>query len=468
MRFATIGLIILAALAGGSTAAQPSAALNLKPCRAPGGNEVIQCGRLEVPENWRRPGGRRIGLNIVYLPKIGPGPEQAPVIWLDGGPGIPGTPGAALYEGPLKFHRERRAVVLFDQRGTGQSNPLHCPKTENRSALGDMWISANVTACRRDLEARADLGQYTTDAAARDVDAIRSALGWPKIDLMGLSYGTMLAQAYLKLYPDRVRAAALMGSVPLGEKLPLHHAANADASLRDLFADCRAEAACIRAFPDLAADWSRVIGRLRDHPVTIAGEAEPIRAGPFGEAIRGKLNVIFTRQVLPGMIHSAAGGDFAPFLASVRGGVRELEADGLYLSVTCPEDTRRITPSEIEREAAHTSFGRYRIDQQTAACRWWAPAVANPAILTPVRSNVPVLLMSGGRDATTPTAWARAIAARMPRSRVVVIAAMTHLPDGLANMECLDRIMDGFFAKASVDGLDTSCLATMTPPPFKT
>jgi pimeloyl-ACP methyl ester carboxylesterase len=285
---------------------------------------------------------------------------------------------------------------------------------------------------------------------------------------MGLSYGTMLAQAYLKLYPDRVRAAALMGSVPLGEKLPLHHAANADASLRDLFADCRAEAACNRAFPDLAADWSRLIGRLRDHPVTVVGETEPIRAGPFSEAIRGKLNVIFTRQGLPRIIHSAAGGDFGPYLASVRGGVHEPEADGLYLSITCPEGTRRITPGEIEREAAHTSFGRYRIDQQIAACREWAPAIAEPALLASVRSDVPVLLMSGGRDATTPPSWARRISARMPRSRVVVILAMTHLPIGLANMECLDHVMDAFFARASAVGLDVSCIATMTPPPFET
>jgi len=75
-------------------------------------------------------------------------------------------------------------------------------------------------------------------------------------------------------------------------------------------------------------------------------------------------------------------------------------------------------------------------------------------------------LMSGGRDATTPTAWAEAVAAVLPRSRVVIIPAMTHLPVGLANMVCLDRIMDAFFAKGSAEGLDISCIETMTPPPF--
>ena len=398
----------------------------------------------------------------------GPGPEQAPVIWLEGGPGVPGTVSAALYTTELRFHRDRRAVVLFDQRGTGASNPLHCPRTEGRSPLADMWRPADVEACRRTLEARADLSQYSTQAAASDLDALRRALGRPKIDLMGLSYGTMLAQAYIKLYPTRVRAAALMGTVPLGEKIPLHHAANGDRALREVFDDCRADPACSSAYPHLAADWERLARRLAAAPVVVSTDAGPqtIRSGPFGEAVRSRLNSVFGQRGLPLLISRAAAGDFGPFLKSVQSQGPEPEADGLYLSVTCPEATRRIRAGDIDRATAGTAFGRYRIDQQIAACRLWTPSRADPALLTPVRAVAPVLLMSGGRDATTPTAWARAVAAGLPRSRVVIIPAMTHLPVGLANMACLDRIMDAFFAKGSAEGLDVSCIETMTPPPF--
>ncbi len=125
MRLLTLALA-LACLAPTSSLA--AASLDLRPCRI--GSETVKCGRLGVPENWARPAGRRIDLKVIVLPKIGPGPVQAPMIWLEGGPGVPGTISAALYTADLKFHRERRAVVLFDQRGTGESNPLHCPNIE--------------------------------------------------------------------------------------------------------------------------------------------------------------------------------------------------------------------------------------------------------------------------------------------------------------------------------------------------
>ncbi len=441
----------------------------LAPCKVPGGTEIVRCGHLQVPENWSKPEGRKIPLNIVVMPKVGLGPEQPPVIWLEGGPGVPGTLGAALYSNELKLHRMRRAVVLFDMRGTGGSNPLHCPKTENRSPLADMWNLADETACRRALETKADLTQYTTAAAAHDVDAIRQALGFDKIDLMALSYGTYLAQAYIKLYPDHVRAVALMGSLPLGEKLPLHHNANAEAALREVFADCRADGACHRAFPHLEADWTNLTRRLAQTPVLVQTKNGlfTIRSGPFLETVRNQLYVTPGQRGLPLLISRAANGDFGPLLKLVEHHGAELEADGLYLSVTCPEDTRRITEADIVKATAGVSFGRWRIDQHIAACKVWPPAEPDATLLTPVRSNVPVLLLAGGRDSVTPAKWAYQIAAGLPHARVVVIEPLSHAPIGLSNLGCLDRLMDTFYAKASADGLDISCVATMKPPPFR-
>jgi pimeloyl-ACP methyl ester carboxylesterase len=461
-----LSMLLVAIFACGTASAASKPALT--PCNVPGGAEIVRCGRLEVPEDWARPDGRRISLNFIVMPKRGPGPEHPPVFWLDGGPGVAGTNSANLYSGELAFHRDRRAVILFDQRGTGGSHPLHCPATEQRSALADMWRPANVTACRHDLEKTANLPDYTTAAAAHDIDAMRAALGYPRIDLMALSYGTILAQAYMKLYPSRVRAAALIGTAPLGEKLPLHHAANGEAALRQVFADCRSDRACDAAYPALAADWSGLMRRLAAGPVTVDTGAGPvsIRFGPFGEAIRSRLNTNWGQRAAPLMISRAARGDFSPFLKSVATQGPEPEADGLYLSVTCPEATRRIRPGEIAAATSGVALGRYRIDQQIAACRLWAPARADPAVLRPLNSDIPVLLLAGGRDATTPVAWARQVAAGLPRSRVIVIPPMAHLPVGLTNMVCLDRIADAFFARGSADGLDISCVMSMAPPPF--
>jgi pimeloyl-ACP methyl ester carboxylesterase len=458
------------AIAGVACSAAAAPGLDLKPCQIPGSSETVPCAKMEVPEDWSRPEGRRIALNVIVMPKLGPGPEQAPMVWLEGGPGVPGTISAPLYSTELKFHRDRRAVVLFDMRGTGQSGALHCPKTEQRSALADVWTAADVTECRRELEAKADLSKYSTEAAARDVDALRAALGYDKIDLAALSYGTWLAQAYMKLYPARVRAAALIGTVPLGEKLPLHHAANGELALRQVFADCRADPACAAAFPHLAADWEAIHRRLDQAPIRIPaanGDLE-VRQGPFGELVRGQLNTVDGQRRLPLLISRMARGDYGPLTKLVQSQGAEPEADGLYLSITCPEGTRRIRADEIAPAVRGSSFGRWRIDQQIAACGRWAPAKANPALLTPVRSQTPVLFLAGGRDATTPVFWARKVAAGLPNSRIVVIGPASHLPVGLTNIECLDRIADAFFAKASAQGLDTSCIGTMKPPPFVT
>ena len=390
------------------------------------------------------------------------------MVWLDGGPGIAGTGSAALYTDELRFHRDQRAIVMVDQRGTGGSGALNCPEIERKSPLSDAWTLADVVSCRRALEAHSDLSQYSTLAAARDLDAVRLALGYEKVDLAGLSYGTMLAQAYLKLYPAHVRSAAFIGTVPLGEKLPLHHAANGEHALRQVFDDCGADTACNAAFPRLLSDWAVLQRRLSNAPIVIktGHGALVVRKGPFGEFIRGLLNTPDGQRRLPSMISRAARDDYGPFVKAVEAQGAEPEAEGLYLSVTCPEATRRIRPSEIRRAVAGASFGRYRIDQQIAACRLWATAKPQPALLAPLRSDIPVLLLSGGRDATTPTAWARRVAAGLPNSRTLVFEHMTHLPVGLDNMVCVDRIMAAFFSRGSAEGLDASCRASMTPPPF--
>lgn len=468
LRALIVGCLAAFSVASAGGAKSAAERLALLPCRVPGGEEIVRCGRLEVPEDWSHPTGRRISLNVVVLPKVGSGPEEAPMVWLDGGPGIAGTNTAALYTGELRFHRERRAVVMFDQRGTGASGPLHCPAIEQQSPFDDLWTAADVVSCRRALQAHADLTQYGAPAAARDLDAIRSALGYDTVDLAGLSYGTVLAQTYSRLFAGHVRSAVFIGTVLVGEKIPLHHAANAEHALRRVFEDCRRDSACHAAFPRPLQDWKTLQQRLSQGPIDIKVETgvRVAQKGPVNEFIRGLLNTPDGQRRLPLLIGRAAHGDYS-VLAKAAGTLGpDPVAEGLYLSVTCPEATRRIRPTEIRRAVAGSAFGRYRIDQQIAACRLWAPGVADSGSSAPVRSNLPVLLLSGGRDATTPTRWARKVAASLPNSRLLIVEYMTHLPVGLENMACLDHVMDAFFAKPYAKALNADCRRAMTPPPF--
>ncbi len=162
------------------------AALPLKPCQVAGVESALLCGVLRVPENPQRPHGRKIELNIVVLPALEKDRQRVPLFDLAGGPGIAASGAASFFATAGQVHRQHRDVVLIDQRGTGQSHPLRCAEIESASPLSPMYPVDAVRRCRSELQLDADLSQYTTRNSARDVDAVRAALGYSKIDISAL------------------------------------------------------------------------------------------------------------------------------------------------------------------------------------------------------------------------------------------------------------------------------------------
>jgi pimeloyl-ACP methyl ester carboxylesterase len=440
-----------------------------EPCRVPGIEEALRCVNLLVPENWTRPGGRMIGLHVVVVPALHPDPSRPPLFDLAGGPGIAGSGAASFYATEGRIHREQRDVVLVDQRGTGESSPLHCEALERRPALLRMYPPQEVRRCRQALAARADLAQYTTAAAAADLEAVRAALGYPAIDLFGLSYGTRLARAYLRRHPERVHAVALVGTVGDDKKLPLWHARGAQEVLDRVFAQCAGDPSCAGSFPHLSDEWPVLLRRLDAHPVGVAvgpegGERRiDMARGPFAEALRTLLVTPTGQRRVPLLVHQMFGGRFESFVKAVR---RGQGLEGLYLSVVCAEDTPWITASERQEATGRTFLGTYRIDEQAGACREWrVPKVREPEV-APTGSDVPALFLAGGMDYVTPKAWAEEVAEQFPRGRIVDIPDLGHFPDGLSHMECLDALLADFYARGEAQAVDASCVATMKPPPF--
>jgi pimeloyl-ACP methyl ester carboxylesterase len=459
-------------LLGAQLALAAAGKIALSPCRPPGVDETVRCGDVLVPEDPRSPHGREIKLHVVVVPAVAGDVHRAPLFDLAGGPGVAGSGAAQFYTTAGRIHRQDRDVVLVDQRGTGESNPLNCPDLALGGPFaGHMYPPAAVARCRQALAAHADLAQYTTARAAADLDAARSALGYAQIDLSALSYGTRLAVAYMRLFPTHVRSAVLIGTVADGKKLPLWHARNAQEVLARLFDQCRADETCHGAFPDLPAEWSRVLDAVRTRPVTatvtVAGKPETVslQGGSFEEAFRAQLVTTGGQLRAPYLIHRMSMGDWAPFVSHALGGGAPL-AEGLYLSVTCAEDTPLITPAERLSATEGTFLGTYRIDEQQAACREWKVPVARPVVTRAATRDVPVLLLAGGMDYVTPAAWAHEVAAGFPRSRVVEIPGLGHYPDGLEHLECFDEMMAAFFARPDPAALDTSCVAAMRRPPF--
>jgi pimeloyl-ACP methyl ester carboxylesterase len=449
-----------------------------KPCKVPGVDEELLCGKLTVFENRRTRSGRMIDLNVVVLPALEQSSKEDPLFELAGGPGVAATSAASFYATVGREVRRRRDVVLVDQRGTGASNPLHCRHdTSPQYFVGEMYPVEYVRNCRNELESKADLTQYTTPVAMDDLDDVRAWLGYERINLIGFSYGTRAALVYMRQHPDRVRSALLAGVAPTYLRIPLHHARGGQRAMNLLLDECAADPQCGTAFPRIRRELKEVLAELARRPARVkytlpeTGAQVPvvIRGNAFAEKLRARMYAPETARRLPFIIHRSAMGDFTPFLKMViptRRDKPDFLADGMYLSVTCAEDTALIDPATAARMNRQTMFGDYRVFQQRRACGMWPRAELPSGYDQPVKSNIPVLIISGYMDPVTPPEWGESVAEHLPNSRHVVIHHLAHDGDGLSNFECLNKVILEFFARGDAKALDTSCSGQMLPPPF--
>ena len=228
----------------------------LHPCRPKDINIEAKCGKYEVFENPSARAGRKIPLNIVVLPALAPKPSE-PVFWLSGGPGDAATSvlGAAK-GGFLEPLRRDHDLVFVDQRGTGGSNGLYCDIGDDprdvQTFFGEVFPQNSIVACRKTLERVANLRFYTTPIAMDDLDEVRGALGYGKINIVAASYGSLAAQVYMRQHADHIRAVFLLGVATPAIKQPLLFAPAAQRALDLLFKDCAADKLCADNFPDSA------------------------------------------------------------------------------------------------------------------------------------------------------------------------------------------------------------------------
>jgi pimeloyl-ACP methyl ester carboxylesterase len=443
-------------------------------CAGPGATKNALCGRYEVFEDRAAKAGRKISLNIVVLPALAEKPAPDPIFYFAGGPGA----AASAYAGApfMTRLRQRRDVVMVDQRGTGESNPLRCDVYGDPSSMsgyfGETFPDARVRACRAELEKIADLKLYTTPVAMADLDEVREALGYDKIDVNGGSYGSTAALAYLRLYPQHVRAAAVSGVAPVDYKMALPFAKGVEHALDRLFSDCAADAKCGAAFPVVRREFSEVVARLTKAPATFeatnpfTGQKQQItmtREG-FMEHIRSALYLPEVMSYLPLLIHDMAGGDYSRFASASYQVFRQLDeqiARGMHLSVVCSESIPFITEEEIRRETAGTFYGEARIRAYQRACGLWQKGDIPPGFREAKKLDVPVLMISGDFDPVTPPYVGASALAQYAQGKQVVVHNGTH-----SNNECTERLTAEFFDRGTWQGLDTSCVDQVQRLPF--
>ncbi len=475
----TTGVLFLLIYAGGCARhPMPAGLSNLKPCRVEGVNDELLCGKLTVFENRQTRIGRTIDLSLVVLPALDQKAKAEPLFDLAGGPGASSADGAGFYAGPGKEYRRRHDVVCVDQRGTGKSNRLAIPRQKTpQYYLSEMYPVDYVREMRQALEKRADLTKYTTSIAMDDLDDMRAWLGYDRINLFGLSYGTRAALVYLRQHPEHVRSAILLAVAPTDLKMPLHHAESGARAMDLLLNECERDPACHAAFPQIRDDWKNVLAQLEKQPARVEYSAPDksapttvaIRRAVFGEKIRSWMYGPDKAARIPLIVHHAAGGDFVPFLKEAIGpSIPDFVADGMYLSVTCAEDVPFIDPAEAANLTAGNPFGDYRVFQQTRACSMWPRGEIPTDFLEPVRSNAPVLIFSGNMDPVTSPEYGEEVAKYLPNSRHVIIPEAGHGVDGMTDPGCIDRIAIEFLDRGDAKNLDVSCIRGMKPPPFAT
>ncbi|MGH7981908.1 MAG: alpha/beta hydrolase [Candidatus Udaeobacter sp.] len=450
----------------------------LKRCDLPGTKEQALCGTFRVFENRETRAGRTIDLNIVVLPALEQKNKREPLFDLAGGPGASSADGAGFYAGPGKEYRRRHDVVCVDQRGTGKANRLSISRDKTPSYyLSEMYPVDYVRKMRQALEQRADLTKYTTSIAMDDLDDVRAWLGYDRINLFGLSYGTRAALVYMRQHPDHVRSAILAAVAPTDLKMPLHHAESAARAMDLLLGECERDAKCHGAFPEIRDNWKNVLEQLEKQPARVEysppSKAAPatveIQRGVFAEKIRTWMYDRNKAARIPLIVHHAANGDFAPFLKqAIAPSIPDFVADGMYLSVTCAEDVPFINQDEAAALNANNPFGNYRVFQQTRACGMWPRSKIPANFLEPVSSDAPVLIFSGNLDPITPPKYGEEVARHLPNSRHVIIPEAGHGVDGLKDPGCVDRIAVEFLDKGDAKSLDVGCVERMSPPPFVT
>src|SRR6185436_13542036 len=451
----------------GSAPSRP--ADRLTSCKIPGVEEGQQvdarCGMIEVWENRAARTGRKLHLKVVVLPARGPARQPDPIVYLGGGPGEAITANACGFDSDL---RRERDLVFVDQRGTSEPDRLNCElgrAGDLQSHLDALFPLDAVRSCRAELEKKFDLTLYATAWGADDLDDARAWLGYDKINLWGGSYGTRMAQVYLRRHPEHVRAVVLDGPVPMDETLPVSHAAMGQRALDLVLAGCDREAACREAFPNVREELRQVLDRAGREAVRVAVRAPEsgrpveirLNRSTLADGIRWLLYTPRTAAAIPLLVHEAARGNWTPLAeASVnaRTGILGILASGLFFSVTCSEDLPFIDPATIPQRTAGSFLGDDRVRSQAAACAIWPHGSLEAGPREPVRSDVPVLVVNGERDPVTPPQFGERALVRLTNALHVVVPYGGHYGNG----ECPNEIEEDFLRRGSVRGLDTSCL----------
>ena len=431
------------------------------------------CAILTVPEDPANPDGRQIDLFIARLPSLSGATQPDPVVLISGGPGQATMDLYLGLRGAFEPLRRDRDIILLDQRGTGRSSRLDCPSAdaEDLETADSDELLELVADCVASLNG--DPRFYTTSVAVSDLERLRLALEVPEWNIYGISYGTRVAQHYLRRYPEHTRALILDGIAPAELALGPAIAINAQAALEQMLSRCASETLCSEQFPNLAQQLAVVSAQLAEGSLTVA-MADP-RTGEVGNrtlshrylqaVIRLMSYASPTTALLPLLLSEAHDGNYAPLTAQAYMMIGQLEESisfPMHNSVVCTEDVPFYEATDLD-VLAETYLGTTIVDALRTVCSVWPPGVRDDDLNAPLESTLPVLLLSGEADPVTPPAYGDQLLENLPNARHLVGPGQGH---GLAPVGCVPTLMRQFVQDLAPLELDAECLERERPTPF--
>ena len=452
----------------------------LEICDLPNAPEPLLCGSFEVWEDRAAQSGRRIVLHVVVVPAQTETPPNDPVVIFEGGPGGAATQRAigSIYAGPVRA----RDIVLVDQRGSGQSNPLDCEwNVEFREGrLREMFPVEGVRACAESLADRADVRLYTSAHHADDIEELRRVLGYGTLNLRGGSYGTSSMRVYAQRHPESVRTMFGIGSTSPVRSNLAERGVWTDRTVERLAAFCDADPGCAQAAPSFDDELRALLAGLEAGPrrVELADPLDGERTLTIdvgrdwlGEQLRLVMYYGFTSRALPWAVEQArARNDWAPLVTlavQIERSFRNALATGVGLTIQCSEGMDFDIEEALAR-GANTIVGNYRLEQQIQGCAHWPhEIVPKEGVEEPKILDIPHLLLSGALDPVTPPEYADEVGTLFPNSLNLVLPEGQHGPFDLENSwTCVHQIWADFLDAGSLEGLDVSCADGMNRAPF--
>jgi pimeloyl-ACP methyl ester carboxylesterase len=445
----------------------------------------VECGDLYVLENREQNDGREIRLHVAIARSYSDGPKPDPLIFLSGGPGSFSLEWLYRNLGRYTDILKHRDVIFFDPRGVGFSEPsLDCPEvmesfhgTLGREHSSKEWVDSIVTAnlaCRKHLlEAGIDLSAYNSAEMAADVNDLRAALGYEKVNLYGVSYGSRTALTVMRDYPVILNSVVLDSVVPLEKDILGSDLISADQALNSVFEHCAADSACNAAYPDLQTAYRELIAQLDANPITIkvthlvTNEVYDVWVDDsiLGASIHEALYNYETIVYLPKLIYDTLDGDDEEYKTLATSleiylFYGDYSSEGMRYSVLCSDEGTFTSLESAQKKYISTNpaiaeFINNDLEMIYRTCDVWGAKIADPIENQPVFSNIPTLVLAGEFDPITPPSFGQLVADTLENAYYVEFPGLGH--NVFADRSCARDIVAEFLEKPDTKP-DSSCV----------